>query len=94
MFVIQSFQHKGLKQLFTKGNTRGISVQLSGKIRRVLDAIDGAESPGDLMVPGFSTHQLKGNRKGTWAISISGNWRVTFKFTGIHAAGVNLEDYH
>ena len=92
--MIQSFQHKGLKQLFTKGSTRGISVELSGKIRRVLDAINGAESPGDLMVPGFGTHQLKGNRKGTWAISISGNWRVTFKFNGIHAVGVNLEDYH
>ena len=69
-------------------------MQLSGKIRRVLDAIDGAESPGDLMVPGFGTHQLKGDRKGTWAIGISRNWRVTFQFNGIHAVGVNLEDYH
>jgi len=92
--MIRSFQHKGLKQLYTKGSTKGIPVQMSGKIRRVLDAIAVAESPGDLMVPGFSTHQLKGDRKGTWAVGISRNWRVTFQFNGIHATGANLEDYH
>jgi proteic killer suppression protein len=92
--VIQSFQHKGLKQLFTKGSARGISGQLSGRIRRVLDAINGAGSPDDLMIPGFGTHQLKGNRRGTWAIAITGNWRITFQFNGIHAVDVNLEDYH
>jgi proteic killer suppression protein len=92
--VIRSFQHKGLKQFFKKGNARGISGQLSGRIRRVLDSIDGAESPDDLMIPGFGTHQLKGDRRGTWAIAITGNWRITFQFNGIHADDVNLEDYH
>ena len=92
--MIQSFQHKGLKQFFTKGSAKGISAHRSGRIRRVLDAIDGAESPDDLMIPGFDTHQLRGNRRGTWAIAITGNWRITFQFNGIHAANVNLEDYH
>jgi proteic killer suppression protein len=92
--VIQSFRHKGLKQFFTKGSARGISVQLSGRIRRVLDAIDAAESPSNLTIPGFGTHRLKGNRGGTWAIAISYNWRITFQFRGIHTTETDLEGYH
>lgn len=92
--MIRTFRHKGLRQLFTKGSAKGVSVHLTGRLLRVLDALDGAESPMDLMVPGFGTHQLKGNREGTWAISISGNWRITFGFKGVHAVDVDLEDYH
>jgi toxin HigB-1 len=92
--VIKNFQHKGLRQFFAKGSTRGISVQMAGKIRRVLDSIDAAEGSSDLMIPGYGTHQLKGDRKGTWAITITGNWRITFKFVGVDAVDVNLEDYH
>jgi proteic killer suppression protein len=64
------------------------------KVRRVLDAIDAAESPRELMLPGFGMHPLKGDRKGTWAIVITKNWRITFKFEGIDVIDVNLEDYH
>ncbi len=45
-------------------------------------------------LPGFGFHGLKGDQKGTYAVSVSGNWRITFQFQGQDAAGVNLEDYH
>lgn len=45
-------------------------------------------------VPGFRFHQLKGERKDSYAVSVSGNWRITFKFDGENAVDVDLEDYH
>lgn len=45
-------------------------------------------------LPGWGFHELKGNRKGTYAVSVSGNLRLTFRFDGSHAVDVDLEDYH
>jgi proteic killer suppression protein len=45
-------------------------------------------------LPGYRLHQLKGDRAGTWSVSVSGNWRVTFTFVGEDAFDVDLEDYH
>ena len=45
-------------------------------------------------IPGFNLHPLKGNRKGEWAVSVSGNWRITFKFQDGNAEVLNYEDYH
>ena len=92
--MIKGFKHRGLKQLFKKGNAAGIAPSMSPRLQRVLDAVDRASSPLDLMIPGFETHQLKGDRKGTWSITITGNWRITFKFEGLDVVQVNLEDYH
>lgn len=47
-----------------------------------------------MILPGFDFHSLKGNRKGTYAVSVSGNWRIAFRFDGAHAVDVDLEDYH
>jgi proteic killer suppression protein len=45
-------------------------------------------------LPGYRLHRLKGDRAGTWSVSVSGNWRVTFTFEGEEAFDVDLEDYH
>jgi toxin HigB-1 len=45
-------------------------------------------------LPGLELHELKGDREGTWAVKVSGNWRVTFVFRGEDADLVNYEDYH
>ncbi len=45
-------------------------------------------------IPDWNLNQLKGDRKGIWAITVSGNWRITFGFAGGNALDVNLEDYH
>ena len=64
------------------------------RIQHLLDAIDAAERPNELMLPGFQMHRLKGARNDTWAVTVTGNWRITFKFDGIDVIHVNLEDYH
>jgi proteic killer suppression protein len=45
-------------------------------------------------LPGLVLHELAGQRKGTWAVRVSGNWRITFTFDGVDACDVDLEDYH
>ena len=92
--MIASFQHKGLKQFFTKGNKRGVSSFNVDRVKRILFAIDAATSPLNLIVPGFDTHELGGDRKGTWAITLTANHRITFKPDGVNMEDVNLEDYH
>jgi proteic killer suppression protein len=56
--------------------------------------LDAAKEPDDMSLPGYKFHALKGERKGEYAVSVSGNWRITFDFDGQDAINVNLEDYH
>ena len=92
--MIKSFRHKGLKRLFETGERRGVAGELTDRLRRQLDVLNRARSTRDLNLPGYRLHQLKGNRAGTWSVTVSGNWRVTFTFEGEDAFDVDLEDYH
>jgi toxin HigB-1 len=92
--MIKTWKHKGLKDFFETGSTKAIPSKHAKRIRRVLDAIDGASDIDELDIPGFDLHELKGDRKGTWAITVSGNWRITFTFINGDAYDVNYEDYH
>jgi len=92
--VIKSFRHKGLKRLFETGDGRGVTPDLANRLRRQLDVLNRARSTRDLNLPGYRLHQLRGNRAGTWSVTVSGNWRVTFTFEGEDAFDVDLEDYH
>jgi proteic killer suppression protein len=92
--VIKTFRHKGLQDFWETGSKRGIPPELAPRIRRRLLALDAAKQISDLNLPGFDLHQLKGNRAGEWSISVSGNWRMTFRFINADAYDVNLEDYH
>ena len=92
--MIKSFRHKGLKRLFETGERRGVAPELADRLRRQLDVLNRARSVRDLNLPGYRLHQLKGNRTGTWSVTVSGNWRVTFTFEGEDAYDVDLEDYH
>ena len=92
--MIRSFRHKGLQRFFAKGDARGINPRHVPRIGRILDLLEAAAAPDDLAIPGFGLHPLKGDRKGGWAISVSGNWRITFRFDGEDVTDVNLEDYH
>lgn len=64
------------------------------RLRLVLAQLNVATAPRDMDLPGLNLHPLKGERKGTWAVSVSGNWRVTFRFVGKEADAVDYEDYH
>jgi toxin HigB-1 len=92
--MITSFRHKGLQRLFESGAQRGVPAQFAPRLRRQLDYLHAAKVIHDMDLPGFKLHPLKGDRKGTWAISVSGNWRMTFKFSDGEASDVELEDYH
>jgi len=92
--MIQNFKHKGLWLFFTASDYRGIPAQYASRIERLLDRLDAATKPEDMNLAGFKFHGLTGDRKGTYAVSVTGNWRVTFKFDGEDAIDVELEDYH
>jgi len=92
--VIRNFRHKGLERYFAKSDRSGIDAKQADRIRRILDRLDAAAASGDMDLPGYRFHSLKGDRKGAYAVSVSGNWRITFRFERGDAVDVNLEDYH
>ena len=92
--MIASFRHKGLKEFFETGSKRGISFDLATRIARRLDVLQVATVLSDIDAHGFNLHRLKGDRHNEWAISVSGNWRITFRFAKGDVIDVNLEDYH
>jgi len=92
--MIQKFKHKGLKRLFESGVSSGVDPQHVDRIRKILALLETAETVEDMDLPGLGLHPLKGNRKGTWAVKVSGNWRITFKIQNGEAFEVNYEDYH
>ena len=92
--MIRGFRHKGLAKFFETGSKAGVQTQHAERLRLILGRFSAATSPRDMALPGLNLHQLGGDRKGTWAVSVSGNWRVTFKFIGKDADTVDYEDYH
>ena len=92
--VIVSFRHKGLEALYERNSTKGVQAEHAPKLRRILSALDVAVAPGDLDIPGFGLHPLKGRLRGHWSIWVSGNWRVTFRFIDSDIELVDYLDYH
>lgn len=92
--MIKSFKHKGLKIFFDTGKTAGIQDKHKKKLRLQLAALDTATVIEDMDLPGYNLHELKGNRKGTWSITVNGNWRMTFEYKNGDAYIINYEDYH
>ncbi len=92
--MIRSFKHKGLAKFFKSGSTAGIQAVHASKLRLILGRLNVAIGPKDMDLPGLRLHELTGNRSGTWSVTVSGNWRVTFRFKGEDAEVGNYEDYH
>ena len=92
--MIRSFKHKGLARFFETGSKSGIQAQHAERLRLVLGRLNVVAKPEDMGLPGLRLHPLKGIRKGTWSVWVSGNWRITFKFIGGDAEVVDYEDYH
>lgn len=92
--MIVGFRHKGLKLLYEKGDRRRVSATLADKVERILARLDEATGPGGMDLPGYRLHPLKGSLAGFWSVSVSGNWRVVFRFDGADACDVDLIDYH
>jgi proteic killer suppression protein len=92
--MIRSFRDKALERFFATGDGRRLSVQNAKRIANILRALDDASRPEDMNLPGFRFHALVGRDKGRYAVSASGNWRITFGWVDGDAIEVDLQDYH
>lgn len=92
--MIQRIRHKALREFWGKGQARRLNADWVGRIDRILNALDLAETPGDMDLPGFRLHMLKGNYEGFYAVNVSGNWRIVFRFEGRDTTDIDLIDYH
>lgn len=92
---IRSISHRGLRRLIEDDEDREIRRDLVNRARRILTALIAAQDMAGVEgPPGWRIHQLTGDRAGTWSLSVSGNWRITFTLDGGEICNLNLEDYH
>lgn len=92
--MIKSFAHKGLEKFFYQGTVKGIQPKHKNKLALILDHLDAANKAKDMNYPGSGFHTLKGKYKEHYAVTVSGNWRVIFKFIDGDAYVVDYLDYH
>jgi toxin HigB-1 len=91
------FRHKGLRQLHEAGSAKSVPPAMADKLRKLLFALETAESLEQLRrFPGWKLHPLKGDRKGSWSLTVTGNWRLTFSYDQQTntASDIDLIDYH
>jgi toxin HigB-1 len=92
--VIKSFRHKGIELFFRTGSKARIQASHAERLRKQLFALDNARSAKDMNAPGWKLHPLHGELESHWSVSVSGNWRLTFRFDREDAVLVDYQDYH
>ena len=92
--MVKSFKHKGLESFFYTGKKKGIRPEQASRLERILDRLNAANDIKDMNYPGSNLHQLTGDKKGQYAVNVSGNWRVFFEFIDGDAYIVDYDDYH
>ena len=91
------FRNKGLRQLYEDENARSVAPAMAEKLSKLLFAIETAESLEQLgRFPGWKLHPLKGDLKGLWSLTVTGNWRLIFRYDEQTntASDIDLIDYH
>ncbi len=92
--MIKTFKHIGLKTLYETGSQKGVRPDHVKRLRLILARLDASQNEEDMNLPGLRLHPLKGDKKGFWAVDVSGGWRVFFRFEGNHAFDVDYDNYH
>ena len=92
--MIRSFSDKALKALWERGRSKGIDPKSRARIIEFLGALDAATKPDDMALPGYSFHELVGDRNGQFAVEIRRNFRLVFEWEDGNAVRVRQEDYH
>lgn len=92
--MIRSFKSKALKKLFEANDARGLPVEQRARIENRLATLDAATRPEDMNIAGYGLHPLAGPLKGFFAVKVTGNWRIIFRFEGQDAVDVDHIDYH
>ncbi|WP_309304261.1 type II toxin-antitoxin system RelE/ParE family toxin [Pseudomonas sp. LS1212] len=81
--MIKSFRHKGLEKLHKDGDTSAVQAEHVERLRRLLASLEEAQEPDDMLRPGNRLYLMKkGKHAGFWAVNVSGNWWVIFRFVG------------
>jgi len=94
---IRNVLHKGLRRLFEHDDASGIQAAVAEKLRRIISFLQDMEKQDELRtVPSWKAHQLTGDRKGTWSLFVTKNWRLTFRIdqTEVEIIDLDYEDYH
>jgi len=92
---IRHIRHKGLRRLYEHDDPKGLPADAVDKLRKMLAFLDAIASEEEVRhVPTWKAHRLTGNRRGTWSLYVSRNWRLTFEIDGDEMADLKLEDYH
>jgi proteic killer suppression protein len=92
--VLKTFKSKGLAELWEADRTAKIDARLHRRILKRLDALDEAERPEDVNVPGFDFHTLKGFKPARYTVHVNGPWCITFEFEDGNAVAIDFEQYH
>ena len=93
--MIKTIRHKGLKALYEKNQTKGVQQGHVKRLRVLLARLDASKTPADMDFPGSRLHLLKGDLAGFYAVDVSGNWRMIFRFDeDNNATDIDLVDYH
>jgi toxin HigB-1 len=92
--VIGNIRHKGLAALYYDDQPKGVKQSLVKRLRHILALLASAVTVEDMDLPGLRLHKLKGDLGGFYAVFVSGNWRVIFRFEDGKATEVDLIDYH
>ncbi len=93
--MIVSIHHKGLRNFYETGNSKGLPAEQVPKIRRILTAIDEANEPEEIrLFPGWRLHPLTGDMQGFWSVTVTRNWRIIFRFEDGNASELDYLDYH
>ncbi len=92
--MIKYFRHKGLAGFYETGSKAGIQAKHADRIRLILGRLNVSHEPRDMNLPGLRLHSLSGEYQGYWAVDVSGNWRIVFRFEGQDVIDVDYLDYH
>lgn len=94
---IRNVRHKGLRRFIERDDASGLQAPFIEKLRNILSFLQDMEREDELRsVPSWKAHLLTGNRKGTWSLFVSKNWRLTFRIDReeLEIIDLDFEDYH
>ncbi|MCX7114306.1 MAG: type II toxin-antitoxin system RelE/ParE family toxin [Gammaproteobacteria bacterium] len=92
--MIKTIKHKGLGRFYNTGTLSGIQAHHARRLQLILTRLDASVNPEDMDLPGLHLHQLKGQLKGFYSVTVQSNWRIVFRFDGDNACDVDYVDYH
>jgi antitoxin HigA-1 len=92
--MIRSFKSKALAELWETGRTPRINAKMHERILRRLDRLDAAEMPGEMNIPGFDFHPLRGFKPTRYSVHVNGPWCITFEFEDGDVCRIDFEQYH